>query len=83
MKFNLNSFKDKQPKRGKIICFNAYGPAYYLIDYSGNVYGFYSEELGYACQLEDLQEYGSYKYWDRITKELEKALRIDFTIPED
>ncbi len=79
MKLEIFSFKDKMPKRGKIVCFNDYQPGYYYLDYQGNVWGFIAEECEYACQLKDLQSYGSYTHWART----DKAFKIDYNIPKE
>lgn len=59
-------FKKEKPKRGTVVCFNDNSPAYYKIDYKGNVWGFIGEECEYCCQIEDLQSWGNYTHWTRL-----------------
>ena len=76
----IYSFDEVQPKRGEIICFNDYMPAYYKIDYSGSVWGFIGDEAAYCCQLEDLLRYGNYTHWARLSK---FPFKVPFYIPDE
>jgi len=83
MKMEIISFEDKQPKRGKIICFSESNATanFYLLDNKGYVWGTFlgSDEWEYACTHDELQQYGHYSHRARIGD----IFDIDFDIPKD
>lgn len=81
MKLEIINFKDKSPKRGKIICFSETDAEadFYFLDTSGNAYGKMGDEWEYACTIEQLQDYGHYTHWSRT----DKIFDIKYDIPKD
>ena len=73
-------FKDKTPKRGKIICFSEKdaSASFYFIDGTGWCWGKCpgSDEWEYAC---DVSKYGSYSHWARLGKDI----NVVFDIPQE
>jgi len=76
-------FKDKTPKRGKIICFTEKdaSASFYFIDGTGWCWGkcLGSDEWEYACHWDELSKYGSYSHWARLGKDL----NVVFDIPQE
>ena len=81
MKLEIINFKDKTPKRGKIICFSEADAdaGFHFLDNTGNVWTKVTDEWEYGCQIEDLEMYGHYTHWARI----DKVFNIDFDIPKE
>ena len=82
MKIEVHSFKDKIPKRGMVACFSEDNSDadIYFIDGTGDVWSksYIDSEAEYACEAEELQEYGMYSHWMRTNK----FLNIKMDIPE-
>lgn len=81
MKLDVISFKDKQPKRGKIICFSEDESKadFYSLDNAGWAWINCLDECEFACAYNKIQEYGNYSHWARIRG----IFDIKFNIPKD
>jgi len=78
----IYTFKEKQPRRGDIICFDENTPDcdFYHIDYSGCVYScFACSEVFYACKVDELEDYGRYTHWARTNK----VFNVKWDIPKE
>jgi len=81
----IYSFKDKTPKRGKIVCFSEEDAQanFYFLDGRGDAWSRTDETCGWehACRAEDLSSYrwGHYSHWART----DKVFNMEYDIPKD
>jgi hypothetical protein len=83
MELKIFRFTDKEPRRGKIVCFNEDDAQadFYFLDGKGLAWGKVSEcsEWEFACPIPEVQKYGGYSHWART----DKFFNIDFDIPTE